>query len=415
MYRRVRLRLTAWYAATLLLVLVVVGGGTYVGLVWALDREVDAGIRARVDEWRATAPDLEALRPLDVEDHREGRAADVFLVVFRADGTLVANPAGFEVDELLERGLVRSALAGEERWATVDEHDRFRRWAAPVSEGQRIAGVVIGGRSLEARDESVRVIVAVLGVVAGGEFVLALAASYVLADRALAPLRQAHERERAFVGDASHELRSPLTLVRALGEVLQRSRLDADQRQTVEQLIAVTDEASGLVDDLLVLARAGEVPAAGSQAESDLAVVAQDVIERMRPLLEAHGSDVGRALHAAPARVAEGDARRVVTALLDNVIAHTPAGTHLLVRTERVDQVAIIVVADDGPGVPDEQIERIFERFAQVGTARTPGVGHGAGLGLAIVAAVARRWGGRALARRADLGGLEVEVRFPGT
>ena len=60
MYRRVRLRLTAWYAATLLLVLVALGGGTYFGLVWALDREVDAGIRTRVDEWLATAPDLGA-------------------------------------------------------------------------------------------------------------------------------------------------------------------------------------------------------------------------------------------------------------------------------------------------------------------------------------------------------------------
>jgi signal transduction histidine kinase len=57
---------------------------------------------------------------------------------------------------------------------------------------------------------------------------------------------------------------------------------------------------------------------------------------------------------------------------------------------------------------------RIFERFAQVGTARTPGAEHGAGLGLAIVAALARRWGGRATARRSELGGLEVEVRFPG-
>jgi signal transduction histidine kinase len=413
MYRRARLRLTVWYAATLLLVLVALGGGTYFGLVWALDREVDAGIRARVDEWRDSAPDLESLRPLDLEDHREGRAADVFLVVFRADGSLVANPTGFEAEELLERGLIRSALAGEERWATVDTHGRFRLWAVPAFEGRRIAGVVIGGRSLEARDESVGIILGVLGIVAGGGFMLALAASYVLAERALVPLRQAHERERAFVGDASHELRSPITLVRALGEVLQRGHLDADQRQTVEQLIAVTDEASGLIDDLLVLARAEEVPAVAAQVE-DLAAVVGSVLERMQPLLDAHGCEVQRALESAPARVAEGDARRVVVALLENVIAHTPAGTHLLVRTQRMDQVAILVVADDGPGVPDEQIERIFERFAQAGAARTPGAAHGAGLGLAIVATVARRWGGRALARRAALGGLEVEVRFPG-
>ena len=71
----------------------------------------------------------------------------------------------------------------------------------------------------------------------------------------------------------------------------------------------------------------------------------------------------------------------------------------------------MLSVADSGPGVLERDLPRIFERFTQIGAARTPGAGHGAGLGLAIVASIARRWGGEAHARRADLGGLEVEVR----
>lgn len=412
MYRRVRLRLTAWYAAVLLLVLLALGAGTYFGIVWALDREVDAGIRARVNEWRSTAPALEDLRTLDVDDHSD-RSVDVFLVVFRADGSLVANPSRFDAEELLERRLVGRALAGDDTWVTVDDHGRFRLWSAPVVEDRRIVGAVVGGRGLEARDESVRVLLGVLGIVASGGFVLALPASYFLAGRALTPLRQAHERERAFVGDASHELRSPLTLVRALGETLQRTHLDADQRQTVGQLIAVTDEAAGLVDDLLALARSEEVPTSRLSATTDLAAIAAEVLERMRPLIDAHGCEVEQALDPAPARVEEHDARRVVKALLENVVVHTPADTRVRVRTGNVDQWAVLIVADDGTGVPQAQMGRIFERFAQVGTARTPGEGRGAGIGLAIVAAVARRWSGRATARQGDLGGLEVEVRFP--
>jgi signal transduction histidine kinase len=410
MYRRARLRLTAWYSATILLVLVVLGLATYAGLVWALDREVDAGIRGAVDDWRATAPDLGPLAAIDPDRHAD-EDAEVFLLVFRADGALVANSSGFEADELLEQGFVRRALRGEDTWTTFDEHGRYRLRAAPLVQAGRITGAVIGGRSLEARDENVRLILTVLGVVAAAGFVLALVASYLLAGRAMRPLVDAHERERAFVGDASHELRSPLTLIRALAEVLQRGSLGDDQRRTVNQLVTVTDEASALVDDLLVLARAQE---AGSTAgmTADLAVAAHEVAERMQPVLYAHQISLDEDLQPAAARIADSDARRIVNALLENVVAHTPAETRVRIRTRRTGGDALLSVSDSGPGVSDRELSRIFDRFTQIGAARTPGVGRGSGLGLAIVAAITSRWGGAAAARRADLGGLEVEVRL---
>lgn len=412
MYRRTRLRLTAWYAATLLAVLLVLGGGTYLGLVWALDREVDAGIRAAVDDWRATAPRLDQLRSLDVERHIED-PVDVFLLVFRADGALVANPRGFEAEELVKLGAVDAALSGRELWATVDEHGRFRIHAAPLVQEGRVAGAVIGGRSLEARDESVRTIIGVLGVVSGAGFVLALAASYVLAGRAMTPLRQAHDRERAFVGDASHELRSPLTLARALAELLQRGKIDADQRATTEQLLAVIDEAAELVDDLLVLARSEDVSTSSAAGSVDLAAEAAQTLDRMQPLLEGYGCRVVPELQPAPAAISEAEIRRILAALIENVLAHAPRGAQLRVRTHREGGSAFLAVADDGPGVPADQLGRIFERFTQVNVARTPGASHGVGLGLAIVAAIAQRRHGHASARRSDLGGLEVEVRLP--
>jgi signal transduction histidine kinase len=412
MYRRARLRLTAWYAATMLVVLLALGGGTYLGLVWALDREVDAGIRAVVEDWRADAPRLEGLEALDIERHFEGTTSDVFLLVFREDGALVANPAEIEADEILESGLVKSALNGQETWSTVSDEGRFRLWAVPVTQDGRIAGAVIGARSLSGRDESVRIIVSVLGVVAGAGFVTALAAAYVLAGRAIEPLRRAHERERAFVGDASHELRSPLTLTRALGELLQRGSLDRDQRATVDQLIAVTDEASALVDDLLALARSETMPEHDG-GPTDLAELAAETLDRLAPLIEAHDCTVERELNPAAVRVSETEGRRVVQALLENVLMHTPTGSRARVRTRLAGGLAHLTVEDDGPGVPAEQLHRIFERFAQVNVARTPGEHGGAGLGLAIVDAIARRHGGQATARSSLLGGLEVEVELP--
>jgi signal transduction histidine kinase len=415
MYARARRRLTAWIALTVLVVLLALGLGTYGGLVWALDREVDAGIRAVVDSWRTDAPPLERLEPLDLERHFEDETADVFLIVFRSDGQLVANPAGLEVDELVTPSLLAAGLRGDEAWATVEEHGRFRLLAAPVEQRDGIAGVVIGGRSLDARDTSVRAIVGVLGVVAASGFVLAIGAAYVLAGRAMAPLELAYERERAFVADASHELRSPLTLLRALGELFQRGNLDADQRATVDQLVGVTDEASTLVDDLLVLARSERPPAGDpdSLERDDLAETAREVVEEMRPLLDAHGTEVDLRLAPAPARIPPVEARRILRPLLDNIVAHTPPGTGARVETGLDGGSAVLVVADDGRGVAADRLERIFDRFEQGDRARTPGAAGGAGLGLAIVRALVERRGGATSAQAEPGGGLEVTVRLP--
>lgn len=414
MYTRARLRMTASFAAAFLVVLLVLGLGTYGGLVWALDREVDSGIEAVVAEWLASAPALATLPELDIDEHNDDQTADTFLLVFRANGALVLNSRLVEADDLAERRMVREALEGEPDWDTLSEHGvRYRVHAAPVREGGQVVGAVVGGRSLTARDESVRLIAGVLGAVAAVGFMLALVAAYVLAGRALVPLELAYERQRAFVSDASHELRSPITLLRALAELLQRSQLDSDQRATVDEIVAVTDESSALVDDLLTLARSGEPGTADSETpRADLAEVAAHILDQMEPLLVAHGTVVERELSPVWARVTTAEASRILRSLLENVLAHTPRRTAARVTTGVSGGSALLSVSDGGPGVPPTETERIFERFAQLSDARTPGPG-GAGLGLAIVAAIVRNRGGSVEAEASASGGLEVTVRLP--
>ncbi|MGE0133712.1 MAG: sensor histidine kinase [Dehalococcoidia bacterium] len=415
MYRRARLHLTAWYAAAFLAVLLALGAGTYFGLVWAIDREVDASIRAVADDWAASAPPLQTLQPLDLEAHSDGVPSEVFLVVFRSDGALVANPRGLEAEELIEAGTVERALAGRETWETLShDHARLRVRATPLRQGGTTVGAVIAGRNLDGRDQSVRTLVAVLGVVAGTGLLLAVGAGYLLAGRALAPLRLAHERQRAFIGDASHELRSPVTLIRALAELLQRGDLPADQRATASDLVAVADEASELIDDLLALARVSEeAQPAAAPVTVDLGRAAALACEQMAPLLEAHRTTVERRLAAAPAALAAAEAMRIARALLENVVTHTPPGTRVILTTGVAGHEARLAVEDDGPGVPPGDLDRIFERFTQLDAARTPGEAGGAGLGLAIVRGIAERRGGRATASASSLGGLRVEVTLP--
>jgi two-component system, OmpR family, sensor histidine kinase CiaH len=415
--RRARFRLTATYAAIFIAMLVLLGGVTYLSLRQSLTAEVDRGVQTVVDAWLATAPDLDRLEPIDLERRFEGETADVFLLVFRADGALVANPSRVDAEEFGDDHLVRDALQGRLGWDTVNEDGvRFRLLAAPVwIDGDRdrgLQGVVVGGRSLAGHERQLQMLIAVLGVTGLIGLVLAAGGGWVLAGRALQPIALAYERQRAFVSDASHELRSPLAVIRAGSDLLLRDPLPDSQREAVEELRDTAIEASTLVDDLLELARLERGATSSSTAASDLRSVAASVAAQMRPLLEAHGTHAEVSGPAARARIGEPEARRVIRALLENVLAHTPAGTPVNVETAVEGTEAILRVTDRGPGAPAEILPALFERFTRADISRTPGGGH-SGLGLAIVAVHIERAGGRIAAHNQAGGGLRIEVRLP--
>ncbi|MDO9446137.1 MAG: HAMP domain-containing sensor histidine kinase, partial [Dehalococcoidia bacterium] len=360
---------------------------------------------------------LERLDPLDLDREYDSETAGVFLLVFRADGALLANPNEVEADDFAEDDLLDGALRGESAWFTVKEHgDRVRLLVAPVWHrgivGGEIEGVVVGGRGLESYERQLQSLLLVLGSVGLGGAALALVGGYVLAGRALQPIAIAYDRQRAFVSDASHELRSPLAVIRAGTDVLLRDPLSDEQRSAVEDLRDTAVEASALVDDLLELARLERAPGAPHDARTDLAAVADGVLAQMRPLLEAHASEATRRGPSVFARTTDTDARRVLRALVENAIAHTPAGTSIEVETAEDAGHAVLRVLDRGPGVPPEALETVFDRFTRVDTARTPSGGH-SGLGLAIVAGHVRANGGTIVARNRAGGGFEVEVRLP--
>ena len=219
-------------------------------------------------------------------------------------------------------------------------------------------------------------------------------------------LDAARAQQRAFVADAAHELRSPLTNMRTELEVAQRLP-DNDWQGLSADLLTDVERLSRLVDDLLLLARADDgapsrVLAAPFQ-EVDLGALVGDVVSRY--------PDVSYVRPVSPVTVAgEGDALgRVVANLLDNAVRHA----HSRVRVEVTDDGThgTIVVSDDGPGIPAADRERVFDRFTRLDDARARDAG-GSGLGLAIVRELARRHRGTVTLGDADPG-LRVEVRLP--
>jgi signal transduction histidine kinase len=216
------------------------------------------------------------------------------------------------------------------------------------------------------------------------------------------------DRQRAFVADASHELRTPLTSILANLELLE-SELSGEQREMADSALRSSKRMRRLVGDLLLLARAD----AGRQAPSgpvDLAAVAREAAEEAGALSSDHPVSLDLPAPVTITGVAD-DLHRLAGNLVENALIHTAGGTPVTVSVRREGDLAVLEVADRGPGVPPDLRERVFERFARGrGDATRAG---GSGLGLAIVKAVTDAHGGRVELLDAPGGGARFVVSLP--
>jgi two-component system, OmpR family, sensor kinase len=225
-----------------------------------------------------------------------------------------------------------------------------------------------------------------------------------------------HEREenqeltRRFFAEASHELRTPLASLRANAELYQQGALPerAQVDEAMRRIVLEAQRMSTLVDDMLRLARLDHHPGPEPE-EVDLSQLVGECAER------AQNADPARAWRAdiEPGLTVTGDPEllhRAVGNLLANVSAHTPGSAASTITASRCDGTVTIDVSDDGPGVPQAQLARIFDRFYR---APVPGRPPGSGLGLAIVAAVAAAHQGTATATLNRPHGLRITMALP--
>ena len=179
----------------------------------------------------------------------------------------------------------------------------------------------------------------------------------------------------------------------------------------VDSALRSSGRMSRLVGDLLLLARA-DAGRIGARTRCDLAEVAGDAAAEVAPTI---GERELRIENERPLLVDGNpdELHRMVLNLLDNAARHTPPGSRIELRLRAEGTSAVVEVADDGPGVPAELREQIFERFVRGEGPADTAIGGGSGLGLAIVSAVARSHGGSAEAGESDLGGALFRVRLP--
>jgi signal transduction histidine kinase len=223
----------------------------------------------------------------------------------------------------------------------------------------------------------------------------------------LARLEGSQLRQRKFVSDASHELRSPVASIRQHAEVAAAH----PERTTLGELAEVVLEEDArlqrVVEDLLLLSRIDE----GTLRAGSEAVDLDDLVFQEAARLRTAGLAVDtREVSAARVRGDRGQLERLVRNLSDNAARHTRGSISMSLRDR--DRVAILTVDDDGPGIPAGDRERVFDRFVRLDDARDRDAG-GSGLGLSIVHEVASLHGGSVVAADAPLGGARLEVRLP--
>jgi two-component system OmpR family sensor kinase len=225
-------------------------------------------------------------------------------------------------------------------------------------------------------------------------------------------VRTAFDAQQNFVADAAHELRTPLAALKLQAQSLERADSPEAHQLAVERLTAGIERATRLVEQLLVLARQEAGAASTEHGPVALDELARRTVGDLVGLAQHKGVDLGL-LYADEVRVdGQGPALTILMRnLVDNAIKYTPAGGTVDVTVRAIAGGAKIVVEDSGPGIPEEERERVFDRFYRIAGSEVSG----SGLGLAIIKAIAERHGATLkLGRSERLGGLSVAVEFPG-
>ena len=394
----IRVRLTAWYALVLAIALLAADGVTYVVARNQIQRSDDAALVS------ATRDFLSALR--DEIDEGEGvlrlRPANELLAEFRDDGrgVVLLHPDGSEfaahqtpVASSLDRALLRRLATARRVGLTTVAGGAARLDLAPVRYGTQ-SFVVAAAQSLAPQEETLEHLRTAMLATAPVALLVAALGGYFLARKSLAPVARSFAEQRRFMADASHELRTPVSILQGeLDVTLSREdRNAADYRESLEVMHRTVRRLTRIVGDLFLLARsdAGDIPLKREP------LYAGDLVSQTARAYKNLAAERGVALVAEceDDLLIDGDEdllQRMIGNLLENAIRHTPAGREVHIRCLGEGNLARIEVRDQGDGVPPEHREQIFERFFRIDPARTGG---GAGLGLPIARWIAEVHGG---------------------
>ena len=442
-------RLAAWYAVVLLAGLALFGAGIWLLLENRLMTAVDESLaqeivglqtvfqiegpesdakqmQVELDEFTREIPDGRLIQLRDSSGRvllpfdgrpifetvaagygtvaRKGRTLRLFTGDIRYGGQTYTATAGASLDRVQSivrdfRNLLFATAPGVLLIACLGGYWLSRRALRPVDEITRAARS-IGLTSLSKR----------LPVPRTGDEIQRLSEAW---NDLLARLEKAVGRIHQFTADASHELRTPVALIRSTADLmLRRDRTPDEYRRALQDIEHEADRLTGLTGSLLELARDDSGAPAMPKRSIDLNTVVQQVVELSEPLAGERGIEIRASLTAGPAMASANDAgiRRLLLILIDNALKYTPASGVVNVSTSEGGLGIVLAVEDSGFGIDPQALPHIFERFYRASESRNGG---GAGLGLSIAQTIARAHGSTVEVRSSPGAGSRFEITLP--
>lgn len=454
----IRWRLTLWYTSLTTLVLVIFSIAIYIGLERRLSDNLDQDLRSQAALASASVTFGEGVAILASE---EEFSDDAVLKVVTLNGELAYEYRGGGLHDIPVKYVdVSRAATGKATYRTVSMDDQTLRAITVPVQDQRgvIVGALLMGMSTARIEDSLSLLKQALLVIGPIAIVLAAGTGYMLAGRALRPVAditklagqisgndlhsrlnldlpndelgrlastfdsmlgridESFQRQRQFTGDAAHELRTPLSLMRSQIDIaLTQADSPAELREALQALDGDVGHMTALVGALLSLARADEGAFSPNREPVDLAELARDVCDQYEPILAGNDLTLTCELTPAPVQADAGMIIQVLVNLVDNAVTSTPAGGTVTIKTGVSSRqfpvsserdsfalletgngnlvTALVEVTDTGIGIPSEHLPRIFDRFYRVDSGRARARG-GIGLGLAISQAIAQAHGG---------------------
>lgn len=444
-FRTIRFKLTFWYVVLLGITLSAFSAFLYVTLARGLQQSLDNKLRATAEIIAAAArhplgpgPSLADVDRI-MREHFGIKPMGRFVQILDEAGRRASNVRNVDVPVSIHT--LERAAKGEAVFETVRLRDgsRLRLVTVPIMVGGRMLGIVQVGSPLEGIEEALSQLLLILVVAVPLVLVVASLGGSFLANKALKPVdeitktakrigsgdlsQRIHLEEflddeigrlastfnemigklersflqiKRFTADASHELKTPLTVLKGEIEVgLKRDRAVEEYKRILSSCLEEVDHMSRIVDDLLTLARADMGALELRRERVDLGEVAEDVWRSLQRMAEEKGLKFSLARDGEVPVWGDRDRlRQLVVNLVDNALKYTPSGGEVVLKVGRQDALALLSVKDTGEGIPPEDQERVFERFYRVDKARSREKG-GTGLGLSICKWIAEAHGGR--------------------
>ena len=458
---RVRWRLTLWYAALLAVAMLLFAGGLYLVLKQRLYAGFDEQLLNQATLTLASVRIRDGL-PTMAPPTTSQADGEYFLRLLSADGRTVLAVRGNPSNIPLDAEVATAAAAGLTQFsAAADEDgDTLRIATVPVRRsgaGGAVVGLLQVGLDRNEIDEPLHDFLQAFAVVGPLSLLLATGGGYLLASRALAPvasmtrlaaginagdlqarlgldlpndelgtlartfdamlgrIEDAFERQRRFTGDAAHELRTPLSLMRSQVDLaLARPRAAEDYREALRGLDDDLQRLTDLVAALLTLARADSGTLIPDVLPFDLAITIALTLEQYASAAAAAHIDLRDETRPTPLVADEDLLVQVLVNLIDNALRHTAPGGTISAGCRGEHRQARLWIVDTGSGIAPEHQRRVFDRFYRIDAARGRNHG-GTGLGLAISREIAEAHGGTIVLTSALGGGTRVELTLPTT